>query len=232
MIDFNQKTDNTLKGLLAITVYFIFTFLGQLPLNLLNIDYNSLSVFSKELYNFTLQIIMLTTLILIFKKQLQKAIIDIKTNHMNYFSKYFKYYILGLLLMLSSNIIIQVLGGQISGNETEIRNQFEIAPIYTYISAAFLAPFLEELIFRLAFRNLFTNNIIFIIISGLIFGSLHLINGISIEFLPLYLISYSSFGFIFAYIFTKTNNIFVSTGYHTLHNGILMSIQLIILIFG
>ena len=134
--------------------------------------------------------------------------------------------------MFSSNFLINILGGGMSGNENAIRTQFEIAPIFTFVSSVFLAPIVEEGIFRLGFRNVFKNNFIFIILSGLVFGSLHLLAGINIHLLALYLISYCSFGVIFAYMMVKTNNIFVSLGFHMMHNGILMSIQFLIFIFG
>ena len=135
--------------------------------------------------------------------------------------------------MMMANALINLAGGGISGNEESIRKQFEIAPIFTYISAVFLAPVLEESIFRLSFRNIIENKYIFIIISGLVFGGLHLISGIdSLTLLPLYLIAYCSFGFIFAYMFIKTNNIFVSMGFHLMHNGILMSLQFLIFLLS
>ena len=48
----------------------------------------------------------------------------------------------------------------------------------------------------------------------------------------LYLIPYSVPGCAFAYILTKTNNIFVPIGFHFLHNGVTMSLQILLLIFG
>ena len=134
--------------------------------------------------------------------------------------------------MMGANALIAVLGGSMSENESSIRDQFAIAPIYTYISAVFLAPILEESVFRLSFRNMFENNFLFIVISGLVFGGLHLISGVNMELFFLYVIAYCSFGIIFAYMLTKTNNIFVSMGFHLMHNGILMSLQVFLLLFG
>lgn len=223
---------NITKGLSVVTIYFLFSIFSTLPLNLLHINYDNLPLLIKEIYSFSTELIMLIIIFLIFKKQFKTAWQDLKKNHLNYFSKYFKFYILGIFLMISANALINILGGQMSGNETAIRDQFSLAPIYTFCSAVFLAPLLEETVFRLAFRNIFKNNFIFIVSSGLIFGSLHLLSGISLQFLPLYLVSYCSFGFIFAYMLAKTNNIFVPIGFHTMHNGILMSLQVFLLLFS
>ena len=234
MISFDKKDrlTNIVKGISAVLIYFAFSLFGDLPFTLLHIDYTEISTLAKELYNFALEVVMLSIIIMIFSKEFYKAFIDLKKNHWNYFSKYFKFYLLGFFLMIVSNALIQFLGGGISGNESAVRDQFAQAPIYTFISAVFLAPLLEESVFRLSFRSIFKNNFIFIMLSGLVFGSLHLISGVTMNLLPLYLISYCSFGFVFAYMLAKTNNIFVSVGFHTMHNGLLMSLQVALLLLG
>jgi len=234
MIEYNKqdRLNNIFKGLVIIGMFFIITFFKEVPLVLFGIKYDALALTAKELYSASLEIIMILILYLVFENQIKKAWADLKQNHLKYFSENFKYYLLGIILMFSSNFLINLLGGGMSGNETAIRDQFEIAPIFTFISSVILAPLLEEGIFRLGFRNVFKNNFIFILLSGLVFGGLHLLAGASIHLLALYLVSYCSFGVIFAYMLVKTNNIFVSLGFHMMHNGILMSIQMLIFIFG
>lgn len=234
VVEFNDKTriNNLIKGICIIAMYFIFSFFKTLPLEIFHISYDNLSLVAKELYSVSLEVMMLVIIFAVFEDQLKKAWQDLKQNHMKYFTSNFKYYLLGLLLMFGSNALINILGGGISGNETAIRDQFEMAPIFTYVSAVLLAPILEESIFRLSFRNVFKNNFLFIIASGLVFGSLHLLAGVDMNLLALYLISYCSFGVIFAYMLVKTNNIFVSMGFHLMHNGILMSLQMLLFLFG
>lgn len=232
MISFakNKRFSNIIKGLCVVIIYFFVSFCGSFILDLFNLNFNNMTTLSKEFYSLTLEISMLTLFFIIFYNEFSNALVDLKKNHWKYFSKYFKYYLFALIIMMVSNVLIMALGGQMANNETAIRDNFEVAPIYTFCSAVFLAPILEETVFRLAFRSIIKNDVLFILFSGLIFGSLHLIAGISIMFLPLYLLSYSIFGLVFAYILTKTNNIFVSAGLHTMHNGILMSLQVILLL--
>ena len=101
-----------------------------------------------------------------------------------------------------------------------------------FITAVILAPVIEELVFRQAFRNIITNNWLFIIISGLVFGSLHVITSYETPTDLLYLIPYSAPGIIFAYTLVKSKNIFVPMGLHFIHNGLLLSLQFVVLIFG
>ncbi len=233
MIEFTRENrlKNLIKGLGVIFMYFAFSFFRNVPLELLHIKYDSLNMFAKEVYNISLELFMVMIIYLVFEEEILNAWRDLKKNHMKYFSSNFKYYLLGLLLMFGANALINVLGGGISGNEESIRNQFSTAPVFTYISAVFLAPVLEESIFRLSFRNIFKNNFLFILASGIVFGGLHLLAGVDMRLFALYLIAYCSFGVIFAYMLVKTNNVFVSMGFHLMHNGILMTLQVILFMF-
>jgi len=228
----NTKLKNILKGFFAILLYFLVSLFKEVPLLLVGIHYNSLSVLGKEFYSLSIEVLLIVAIILIFKEQFKNAFDDLKKNHLKYFTGNFKYYILGVIIMMLSNAIILSLGGNSSDNETAIRSQFASYPIFTFISAVFLAPILEESVFRLSFRNIFKNNILFILASGFVFGGLHLTGMLDSNLFFLYLVSYSSMGVVFAYMLTKTNNIFVTMGFHFMHNGILMSLQTCLLLFG
>ena len=68
--------------------------------------------------------------------------------------------------------------------------------------------------------------------SGLIFGCMHVLGSAETLTDLLYIIPYGIPGCAFAYILCKTDNIFVSMGFHFLHNGLLVALQFILLIFG
>ncbi len=228
MKDNNIK--NILKGVFVIFLFFAFSIYKTFPLEVLHLDFKSLPTLFKECYNIFAEIILILIIVLIFKDEYKKAFADIKNNHMAYFSKNFKFYLIGVIVMMVSNYLISLLGGGVSENESAIRGQFSLYPIYTYIASVFLAPILEESVFRLSFRAIFKNKLAYILISGLVFGSLHLSGSFNSPLVLLHLISYSSCGIMFAYIMTRTNNILVSTGFHFMHNGILMSLQVMALL--
>lgn len=224
--------NDIVKGLSVIVLYFTFSLFGNLPFALLQIDYNNLPNIIKEIYQVSIQIIMIAIFIIIFNDYLKNALNDIKKNHYTYFKKYLKFYILGVIIMVSCNALITFLGGGVSDNESAIRNEFALYPIYTFICGVIFAPIVEEIVFRLGFRKIISNNVIFILFSGLFFGALHLINMFDNQLILLYLGAYSSLGFMFAYMLAKTNNIFVTIGFHFMHNGILMSIQFLALLIS
>lgn len=221
-----------MKGAAVIFIYFLFSIGQEFPFILLHINVADLPSYITIIYSLAVELLMISLIFFIFDKEFKAAWQDIKKNHLEYFNKYLKYYIISVIVMMAANIFINILGGGMSTNETTIRNEFNVFPLYTFISAVILAPILEESVFRLAFRSIIRNDFLFITISSLIFGSLHLLGTPINELLPLYLLSYCSCGVAFAYMLKKTNNIFVSMFFHFMHNGLIISLQTFILIFS
>lgn len=220
------------KGTAVIFIYFFFSICQTFPFILLHINYSELPSYIKIIYSLAVELFMISLILAIFDKEFKAAWQDLKKNHLTYFNKYLKFYIISVVVMMVSNILINVLGGGLSTNETTIRNEFSFYPIYTFISAVILAPLLEESVFRLGFRAIIQNDFLFVTISSLVFGGLHLIGTPINELFPLYLLSYCSCGVAFAYMLKKTNNIFVSMGFHFMHNGLILSLQTFLLIFS
>lgn len=220
------------KGAAVIFIYFFFSIFQDVPFALLHINTVNLPSYILIMYRLAVELLMISIIVFIFDKEFKAALKDLKQNHLKYFNKYLKYYILSVIVMMVANILINTLGGGMSTNETTIRNEFNIYPIYTFISAVILAPLLEESVFRLGFRSIISNDFLFITISSLIFGGLHLIGTPLNELMPLYLLSYCSCGIAFAYMMKKTNNIFVSMFFHFMHNGLILSLQTFLFIFS
>lgn len=229
----NEKIKLLLKGLGVIALYFGLMLFQTLPFDLMRVDLSEIPTIIKEIYNILCELMIIVIILIMFENEMKRAWADLKKNHLKYFSKYLKYYIIALVVMFAGNFaIFMINGGDIAGNEQSVRDMFAVTPIYIFISAVLLAPVLEELTFRLGLRSIFGNNWLFIIMSGLIFGGVHLISSYQAPIDLLYIIPYGSFGVAFAYMLVKTNNIFVSMGFHLMHNGILMALQFLIAIFG
>lgn len=227
---------NDKKGLIGIGIFLFYFFVSQfmaLPFWILNIDTNALPEVVKVLYTLFVQALLIIVIAYIFRKDLKKEFKDLKKNHKYYFSNYLKYWFLALGLMMLSNAIILILNpGSVAGNEEAVRDMFSKTPILTFMSAVVIAPLLEELVFRKSFRYMFSNNILFILFSGITFGAFHVIGSFETFFDLIYIIPYSIPGLVFAYVLIKSKNIFVPMGLHFLHNGILMSLQFLVMFFS
>lgn len=218
-------------GILVIISYFLLpTLIKYVVAYLAN---GSLSEEISVILSIIIEILTLAVILLLFNKRIKENYVDLKKNHKKYFSKYFKFYLIGLAVMYISNaILIFVFNGGLAGNEESIRSILLVHPIYVYISAVLIAPSVEELVFRGAIKNIIPNSILYILCSGLIFGGMHLVGNVTSIIDLLYIIPYSSLGIAFAYIYSKTDNIFVTMMLHTMHNGILISIQIAVMLFG
>lgn len=226
-----QNVLNFIMGLSVILIYIImgFTNLKILPFRILDLNPSDVPSCILNFYSFCYQCLMLAIIALIFHERLTKDFQDLKKNHKSYFQKYFKFWILVFGLTAFSNLLIQfVKPNEIAGNEEALRELFQISPIYVFCSAVLIAPFLEELVFRLGLRYMVPSKTLFIVLSGIVFGSLHLIGNIEVPLDLLYIIPYSVPGFVFGYVLNDSDNIFTTVGLHFLHNGIVMSLQMLL----
>ena len=212
----------------------ILVFLGYLLLSkyadniLILLGFNKLSTPLKLIVSIIYEILILLTVIFIYLKTIVNDFIDYKQNIKYYIDNYLKYWFLNLGLMMITNIIIiNITNINNSTNQEYITKLLGKYPLYTIVATILIAPLTEELIFRLNIRKIFKNNIIFIITSGLVFGALHLTVATSLKEL-LFIIPYSIPGFIFAYTLTKSKNIFVPISLHTMHNTLMILLQLLL----
>lgn len=235
MLEKIKKYDfkNALLGILAIVAYFLLNSIQLLPFKLAGVDINQLSTTIKIAYLLIYELLMMAIIILIFSKKIKRDFNDLLKNHKEYYSEYMKFWLIGLGVMLVSNsFIIFGLGNEIAENENAVRSLFKISPLYIYLSSVIFAPVVEELVFRQGIRNILGRNIVFIIVSGMLFGGLHVVTSMTSPIDILYIIPYSSLGIAFAYMLYKTDNIFVSMGFHFLHNGLLIALQFLTLFFS
>lgn len=230
--DNRKNLVNILTGFGVILFYLIATSFPESLLMLFNVDYSNLSLAFKSIYLILYEALITLVIIYVYRKDVIPNFKDFIKNNIKYFKKYIKYWFIMLgLMMLSNLIIINFTSTDISNNQQIIVDTLKYAPIYTFIVSVLIAPILEELVFRLSFRKIINkNNILYIIISGLIFGSMHVIGDFNSIIDLLFIIPYSIPGFIFAYIYSKSNNICISMSIHFIHNGIMMSLQILLML--
>ena len=129
-----------------------------------------------------------------------------------------KYYILGILIMIISNLFISMIIGEVSSNESAVRENLFAFPVYTMLSIMIVAPLSEELVFRKSISPLIKNKWIYAVVCGLLFGGAHLLAGEFKLINLLYLIPYGSLGFVFALMNRETKTTFSSITMHCIHN--------------
>ena len=171
--------------------------------------------------------ILLVILCVIYFKALKKDFKELKGNVNKLLDVGVKCWLIGLAIMMISNIIIGFLTPAQAVNEESVQELIHSSRILSIIAIGFLAPIIEELTFRKAFRDVFKNDLAFVIASGLVFGSLHVVLSFNSFWDFLYIIPYSSLGIAFATTYAKTNNIYVSIFMHMFHNTALTILSII-----
>ena len=235
----NEVRDySVIKGLCTFVMYFVLSSMSTSLLSLFHVNANDMSMIAKQIYLISYNILIAAIFLFAYKNDIKKEWEDFKKNYQKYFKENIKYWLFALAIMYASNFVIAMIKYKTTGNistaenEELIRETLTRAPFYTYISAAFLAPIIEEMTFRKSLRKVFRSDILFVIISSFIFGGLHVLTENVTTLDLLYLIPYCAPGVAFAIILVKTKNIFSTMSLHLLHNTILMTLQVILLIRG
>ncbi len=222
-----MKTKKIIINFVTFFSYFIYEYLLIAIFQVINLDFYKLDVSGRILFLSITNLAFMIFLFFIYKKELKEDWKDFLINKKKYLKKYFTYYMVGVILMGFSNVIIQKLTStSISGNEETVRSYIKLFPIYMSFSSIIYAPFVEEMIFRKSIKNIINNKYLFIILSGVIFGALHITDYSDVNQILLG-IPYIIMGLDFAYIYYKTNNIFTTMTFHIIHNFILLTIQFI-----
>ena len=215
--------------IILIILLLIWQAIGVIILQIFGINSDNLTELSKVIISFILDLLLISLIIYIYHK-------DIFKDFKNFFNKNilkniklsFKYWLIGLGIMIFSNSIIAIItNGTLAANEEAVRELIDKVPIYMAFQVMIYAPLTEEIIFRKSIKHAINNKILFIIISGLIFGGLHVISSISSLIDLIYLIPYCTLGFVFAILYNKTNNIFSTITAHSFHNALALILYLV-----
>lgn len=221
------------KGLLiGIGIFILFYFssyIQLIPILLFNMDIASITGAQNVMLSAFSNIVLLLILLLIFRKDIKKEWKIFKDNFLENIDIGIKYWLIGLGIMMISNIFINVFLqlGQ-AANEQAVQSMITSLPWLMLINAGFIAPCTEEIVFRKGFKKAFPNKYAFIILSALVFGSLHVITSMTSPIELLYIIPYGALGAAFAYMYQKTNTIFTSISMHMFHNTALILLSILV----
>jgi len=149
--------------------------------------------------------------------------------------------ILGYAYVWAGNLISNALSTFIASsynlNVSESVNQRAIISAVTsstgilmIISAVFIGPIIEELVFRKALFGLIKNNTVALLVSTVVFGLIHVVGEASLAEALVNGVAYFVMGFVFGFIYLKSDrNIIVPTIVHILNNGVSILFILILL---
>ena len=218
-----NKIINSLQAFYGLAIYFaitiIFTEIIKSIPNLTYEIYNTLLI-CMEVANFGL-------LTILYRERIKKDFKDFDKNYKKYLSLGIKVWMFSIILMVASNIIISQYVDSIAKNQEMNQVILSKMPLYSVLGMVVFGPYIEELTFRLGFKEHIKNKYLYYGLTILIFAGIHALNGITSYIELLYFIPYSIMAFTLAYILDKTNNIFTSALIHTFHNTLAVILLII-----
>lgn len=197
-----------LDGLLAIMYYYC----GG--------DISHLTIYDTILFILMKYFVLIVIFILLYRKYLKEKWFDFKKNIKKYFEISFRNWLIGFIIMVVSNIIISRFISGLGQNESSVQTLIKEMPVVAFFITTLLAPFIEEMVFRKSLQDCFNNKTYYMIISGLLFGLVHVMGSSNI-YEYLLIIPYGAIGSMFAKTINETDNIYSTILLHLLHNGIL-----------
>lgn len=179
--------------------------------------------------NFLTYVALFISLVMILKKDLLEDFkIFTKDNIKKNVIKFLIYTTLFFVVNYSMNFVVTILKDLISfesssSNQEFIEISLQHSSFFMLLSVILLGPVTEELIFRKCIFGVFGKKILSLIISSLIFGSIHIISSLTLGYnvieILLLAIPYIGAGFLIGFIYMKTDyNIYFVTIIHILSN--------------
>lgn len=170
-----------------------------------------------------LYIIQITLLVVPMFNEIKRDFIAFKNNFKLYLKNMLPRFGIVIIGYLFANLFVLTSVSSIPTNQA-ILNSW---PIYfTALLAIIIAPLTEELMFRGFIRKFIKNDFLFIIISSLIFGGLHITSANSLQQI-LYIIPYSILGLAFSLNYVKTKNIASNIFLHSAWNTLAIIIMIL-----
>ena len=226
----SKRIDLIIKGIIVLLCFYYSAYLQFIPIYLFKLDINNISASNKVLLSCFSSFCIMIIYIIIYFKDLVVEFKKFKNNLLENLDTGIKCWIIGLFIMMVSNVIITYLfkaGG--ANNQKIVESMIKAFPLFMLIDAGVLAPFNEEIVFRKTLKDVIKSPIIFALLSFILFGGAHVIGNVNQITDYLYIIPYGALGASFAIAYYKTDTVFTSMSLHMIHNIILVLISILAL---
>ena len=229
MIKMSELEKKVFRGIFIILLFLYSAYWQYIPITIFHLDVENLSNSMRVILSAFSSFITLFILYFIYRKDLKKEFKIFWKKPLENFNTSFECWIIGLLIMMGSNLIIIFLfKGNGANNEKLVQEMIKTLPWFMILEAGFIAPFNEEIVFRKTIKDILGNNKwLFVGASFLLFGFAHVIGNANTWTDYLYVIPYGSLGAAFALAYYKTDTIFAPMSMHMIHNLILTIISII-----
>ena len=219
----NELVYYLIKGAIVFLLFCFIDYIEYIPLLVLNIK--TISGAFAVILNTMKNVILAFILFLVYRKELLREWDIFKANAMDNLDTGTKYWFIGLVGMIVSNTIINlVFKTGTASNEQNVQTYISYLPWLMVINAGIIGPFCEEIVFRKCFKDVFKDSKwAFVLMSAFVFGLMHVTGSSFSSWVDLlYIFPYGFLGAAFAMAYYETDTIFTSYFLHFFHNTILI----------
>ena len=175
-----MKIKNIIKFILLIIMFFLGGIIFSLIFHYFGIDPTKFDSKDNAYFQCLAELTYAIIIYLAYRKYMQSDYKEFKNGKSKYMDTFVKYLAIFFAVKIASAVLTSIIGYMIGLELTDSENQTIIveltrsAPFMMLLSTSLLAPIVEEGIFRLSLRKIINNKTVFIILSGLIFGFMHI----------------------------------------------------------
>lgn len=198
----NNNKKKTLVNILVICLYFIWPYFLSTFINLFD-----LSEIPYLYLSFGFNFLFLSVIIYIYRDILKKHINEFKKNLKRNLLESLKIFIIGLMIFFACNTLLYNLNIPYNNNTSSMISIFKKIPLMFILNTLFYYPIIEEIVFKMSFKNIIKNKWYFIIITGLLNATFQIVFSITNFTDLIYILPYSVFFGALSYIYYKTDNI-------------------------
>lgn len=220
-----MKGKNILKFIILILMFFLGGVVLGAIFNSFGLNVSSFDAKDNNYFQCLAEIVFSIVVYLLYRKCLKEDLKDLKENKNKYIEEFIKLLILFFVIKIASALLTSIIDLIFNMNLTESENQsiiielMESGPLMMIISTVFFAPIVEEGIFRLSLGKIINNKKVFIIVSGVLFGFMHIFpTDLAVSVALTYSITYVAMGIYLAYAYAKTENIWMVILLHAANN--------------
>lgn len=214
------------KTILTFILFYYSSLFQLIPIMLFNIDLENLSGSMNVMLSAFSSCCLLFVLFFMYRNDINKEWNIFKKDWIDHLDFGVRCWAVGLFLMMASNLVINSFAGGVAGNEQTVQSMISSLPWLMLINAGILAPINEEIIFRKSFKSVIKNKWFFVLVSGFVFGLMHVLGNVNSWIDVLYIIPYGALGGAFAYAYHKTDTIFTPISFHMFHNIVLVLVSI------
>jgi len=220
-----EKIIYVLKLIFSFLLFTYFSVIIAFVFKIFDIDVTKFGLLGKTLLNLFISVFLTIILIITYFNDLKKDFNEFKINWKSKVLFGLKLFGLFMLMKFLASYVSVIISGIFNIEVTTSENQNAINeilgqfPILMTFSAVCLAPIYEEILFRLGFKKCINNKWLFIIVSGTLFGLIHIFpTDLSLGVALTQSITYVAMGLLLAYYYQKFDNIFYSILLHFYNN--------------